>query len=138
MSRNGCGRTVSPHPHAHSTHDFVVHPSRRHSSSLHACAEHSRPPNSRPLHCCSFSRRRILSRFLSHADIPFSFHGSAETLTHFLLVSIHCLFIHEHGRSCFPSRMNHCLFVVPMHREFPWLLAHTASWELFVFIHELL
>ena len=20
------GRTVSPHPHAHSTHDFVVHP----------------------------------------------------------------------------------------------------------------
>ena len=54
---SGCSRTVSPFPHAHSTHGWLhngkrnhCHHSRRHYS-LYDGAERSRTSNSHPLYC---------------------------------------------------------------------------------------
>ena len=57
------GRTVIPHPHAHSTHDFVVHPLTQTRLPLHEFLKHPDTSISRPLHCRAFSRRGLISRF---------------------------------------------------------------------------
>ena len=110
LSRNGCGRTVSPHPHAHSTLvDFTMAgekwlPSLMQEIRLsHDCAEGSRTSNSRPC-CCLFIHGQKRSCF-PHAGPPLSVH-----------------FPHRVG--LFP-RIGILLF---------W--AHIASWEMCVFTHE--
>ena len=71
LSRNGCGRTVSPHPHAHSTLvDFTMagekwFPSLTQEIWLsHDCVEGSRTSNSCPS-CCLFIHGQKQSCFSS-------------------------------------------------------------------------
>ena len=78
------GRTVSPHPRAHSTttFDFTMEGKTfMHSSlmqtfffSLHDCAEGSRTSNSRPSCCCASTDKNGV--VLPHAGPPLSVHSS--------------------------------------------------------------
>ena len=69
------GRTVSPHPHVHSTHDFVVHPLTQIFFSTRLCWRLMHFQFSRPS-CCLFIHGQKRSCFFPHARPPLSVHSS--------------------------------------------------------------